>query len=152
GWSRSADDDRAADALVEALGDPLDALRGRVEGHRHGGLGRLAAIGRRHPGVLQAGQLGLQPAHALAGLIEPAADGPRRHGQEAIVADLAKAVAQLLDVAVELVGQALEMALLPILAGHTILAAIDGDGHVRHDALSRRRIRPRLDLKVIAVT
>src|SRR5262245_21400478 len=127
GRNRSADNDRGADALVETFGDPLDALGGGVEGRRHGGLGRLAAIGRRHPGLLQAGQLGLEPAHALAGLVELVADRQRRHDQEAIVADLAKAAAQLLDMAVELVGQALEMALLSILAGHTILAAIDGD-------------------------
>src|SRR5262249_55998196 len=92
----------------------------------------------------RAGRLGLGPAHALAGLVELVADRQRRHDQEAIVADLAKAAAQLLDTAVELVGQALEMALLSILASHTILAAIDGDGHVRHDALSHRPLKPPL--------
>src|SRR5262245_18297095 len=148
----SPEHDRAADALVEALGDPLDPLGGGIERGRDRRLGGLAAVGGDDARLLQTAELGFEPADVLLGLAEFVADGQGRHDQEPIVADFPKTAAQLLDLTVEFTGQSLEMALLPVLAGHTILATIDGDGHMRTDDLSRRDKRPGLDLEVVAVT
>src|SRR5262245_56546278 len=86
----STDGDLAAEALVEAAGDTVDALGGRVEGRRHGGLARLAAIGRGHAGIAEARQLALETTDPTLHLAQLIADGQRRHDQEPVIADLAE--------------------------------------------------------------
>src|SRR5262249_16089140 len=133
--NRSAEGDAAAEALVEAPGDALDPLGGRVERSDHRHLRGLRAAGRADPRVLQPVQLRLEPANALHGLTQCVPGPQRRHDAEPIVPDLAETSTQLLHAAIELGGKALEMRFLPVLAGHAVLAAIDGDGRVRHDGL-----------------
>ena len=96
------------------------------------GLRRLGAVGGRHRGLLQ-----MRRAPPPAGAcVWPASQlvrhRQRRHHGEPGVADLAEARAQLRDAVIEIRGELQQMLLLPVLAGHAELAAVDGDVHLRH--------------------
>src|SRR5205085_2665770 len=68
----------------------------------------------------------------------------RRHDGQPRVADLAEALAQALDALVELGGEPRQMRFLAVLAGKPELAAMDGDGHLRHHtALALARVSTR---------
>ena len=60
------------------------------------------------------------------------AHGQRRHHREARIADLAEFAAQPLDPRFQALGELEQPHLLPFLAGHAVLPAVDGDVDVAH--------------------
>src|SRR5690242_8475190 len=119
-------------ATIERLGELLDALGRRVERGRDRVLGHLDAIGRDGACVLQRRELILDAAQLSALLAQFVGDGQRRHDGEPHVADLAEVAAELLDALVEILGKPGEVLLLPVIAGHPVVPAVDADGHRRH--------------------
>ncbi len=90
-----------ADGLIELLGDALDALGGRRQRGGDRGLRPLLRDYRR-AGVLQGGELLLQPLDARPGLDELVGDRDRRDRGQARVADLAEFGAQRTDATIEI--------------------------------------------------
>src|SRR5262249_13382743 len=123
------------ETLVQALGDPLDPLGRRIERGGDCRLRHLRALDGRLAGVVHPGKLLLELAHALAGLDQLVGDHDRRHHQKSCIADLPEPGAQLFDAVVEILGEAKQVRLLPLLAGHAVLAAVDGYADMGHGTL-----------------
>src|SRR5689334_13411168 len=131
-----ADPDILAAALVEVARYALDALGSGIECVGDSDLHRLRALARCDARVLQSGQLLLETAHALGRFGEFVTKRERRHDDQPHVADSAEARLQLLDALIEILGEASEMLFLPVLAGHAVLPAMNGDADVAHCRLS----------------
>src|SRR6266849_3591643 len=110
----------------------FDALGRGSEGRRNIRFYRLRAIRSGGARVLQGGELGLDPMHALALLRQFVAEDKRRHDGEPRIPDFPKSAAQIRDALIEIVGQSRQMMFLAVVARHAILAAVDGDAHVGH--------------------
>jgi hypothetical protein len=89
-------------------------------------------IGGGDARVLQGRELRLEPLEFLPHLGQLVGERERGHDREPGIADLAEAPAQPRDAGVEVLGEAHEMRLLAVLAGHAELAAVDGDVDLRH--------------------
>src|SRR5215831_4099351 len=119
-------------AAVKRPGERLDPLGRRIERSRDRVLGHLDAISRDHAGVLQRRELVLDAAQLRSALAQFVGDGQRRHHGEPHVANLAEVAAQLRDALVEIAGEAGEVLLLPVVAGHAVVPAVDADRDRRH--------------------
>ena len=82
------------------------------------------------------GEAGLELGDAAPGLGELVGHRDRRHDDEAVVADLAEALAQARQGRVDVAGELLQMALLALAAGHAVGAPGDGDTDRRHQPIS----------------
>src|SRR5690349_5875051 len=80
---------------------------------------------RRRPVALQAIELD-------AGLVQLVVDQQAGHQQQPALARRAAGLDQLADAAVEAAGELAQMLLLPGVAGHLVVAAIDRDLHAWH--------------------
>jgi hypothetical protein len=116
---------KQAHGLFDALG------RGRKR-RRDIGFHRLRAIHRGSARVLQGGQLGFDPVHALALLRKLVDEDERRHDGEPHIPDFPERAAQIRDTLIEIVGQSRQMMFLAVIASHAILATVDADAHVGH--------------------
>src|SRR5579871_3885606 len=130
----SPDRDAAADGAVQDLRGALDPLGGGIERVGDGGLRRLGAIDRGDADIAQGHKLRLERADTLTGVLQLVAHGERRHHGEPGIADFAEAAAQLFDPGLEIFGGPQQPHLLPFLAGHAVLAAVDGDVDVVHSS------------------
>ena len=86
----------------------------------------LARSAADDAGILQGGDVLLQPADLVHRFRQLVGDHQRRHDGQPRVADLAKLAAQLDDALVDILGERLQMLFLPVLAGEAELAAGDG--------------------------
>ena len=86
----------------------------------------------------------------LAASVSSSADGERRHHGQPRVADLAEILPQPLDALIEVRGERGQMVLLPVLAGHAELPAVDGDVDLRHHSRRRRRRAPQRMVSIAA--
>src|SRR5579871_3611147 len=130
------DRDAAADGAVQDLRRALEPLGRGVEriGDRRLGLARTVDGGNAD--VTQGRNLLLEIADACIGVEQLVAGGERRHHGEALVADLAEFAAELLDTRLEILGELEQAHFLPLLAGHAVLPAVDGDVDVAHSSSS----------------
>src|SRR4051812_22663053 len=69
----------------------------------------------------------------MAGVEQFVAQRQRRHHGQTRIADLAEFAAQILDPRLKALGELQKPHLLPLLAGHPILPAVDGDVDVAHE-------------------
>src|SRR6266403_2097304 len=87
----------------------------------------------------------LATADTLGGIKHLVAYGQRRHHDQARIADLAELAAQRADPRFKALGELQELHLLPFLAGHPVLPAVDGDIDMIHEvspASSTERMVP----------
>src|SRR5579871_2405514 len=133
---KSPDRNPTADGAVERLRGALDPFGGCVERIGHRGLGLPRAIDGGGADVAQIAQLLLEIADARMRVEQFIAGRERRHHSETLIADLAELAAQLLDARLQALGELEQPHLLPLLAGHAILPAVDGDVDVAHSSSS----------------
>src|SRR5690348_15635476 len=134
--STSPDRNPAADGAVERLRRAFDALGGCVEGIGDRGLGLLGAIDGGDADVAHAAQFLFEVADARMRIEQFVAGGECGHDGQTLVADLAELAAQLLDARLQALGELEQPHLLPLLAGHAVLPAVDGDVDVAHSSSS----------------
>ena len=130
--STSTKSDATAQRGVELLGDAFEPLGGRVECVSDGCGSFLGAVRGCDACILHRDKLFFQPVDALHRFRQFIGDSERRHHGEADITDLAEFLAQLDEARVEMLRQLLEMLFLPVLAGETKLAAVDGGADCRH--------------------
>src|SRR3984957_9745784 len=128
----SPDRDTAAHGAVEHLRGFLDAVGGGVERIGHRNLRGLGAVGGDRAHVAQRNQFFLERADAVAGILQFVTDGKRRHHGQPRIANLAELAAQAVDPRLQGLGELEQPHLLPFLAGHAVLPAVDGDVDVAH--------------------
>ena len=122
--------------LRELLGQFLDPLSRCVEGGDHGILRCLRAHVVGGTCILQGGPFGFDALQSLVSLRQFVGDHQSRHNGQTRVADFAELAAQRDDALVKVAGELLKMGLLPVLACHAELAAVDCDVHMRHGDLA----------------
>src|ERR1035437_10436511 len=135
----------APNRAVQHLRELLDAVGGGVQRIGHRGLRRPGAIRRRRADAAQALKLLFEAADAMAGIEQFVAHRQRRHHDQPRVADLAELAAQILDPRFKALGELQEPRLLPFLARHPELPAVDGDVDMIHQvspASSTERMVP----------
>src|SRR3981189_3142003 len=84
-------------------------------------------------GAAQGRELLLEAADAIFRVEQFVAHRQRRHHDQARVTDLAELAAQILDPRFKTLGKFQQLYLLPLLAGHPVLPAVDGDVDMAHE-------------------
>src|ERR1700674_5251393 len=123
-------------AAGEPVGQALDALSHLLDRSGEGAFALVRLLGAGKLLLVQALDLLLCRAHALAQLRNFVGEHDRRRHREPGITDFAEGLAQLLNTQVELAREPHEIILLPVVAGHAVDAAIDGHADLGHGSLA----------------
>ena len=114
------------------LGEQLEPLRGGFERTGDFCFDRDLPLTDRYASLANAAQLVLRVAETPLGFRILVGHGDRRHNGQALVADLAETLAELLDCAGKAFTQCGEVRLLPVVASHPVGPAGDDDVYLGH--------------------